>query len=134
MQAPKPLSFRLEDGKKRYEFNAEGLQKYLATTKETALGIVDSNGRSVSALPVASLRRLLKESEGRVLNNLYFASNRECPQPVVVKRNLVVFNEQRMPPAIWTLNNCTFRNRPEWEHRPVFGFAHGFSLSSPAET
>jgi len=61
MSVPKPLSFRMEHGKKHYEFNAEELQRYLATTQETTFGVVDENGNLVSALSVATLRRLLTD-------------------------------------------------------------------------
>ena len=61
MQTPTPLSFRLEDGKKHYQFDTEELRRYLAETTETSLGVEDEHGNLVSALPVATLRRLITE-------------------------------------------------------------------------
>jgi hypothetical protein len=60
MNTPSPLSIQIVNGKNHYLFDVLELKQFLSETKETSLGVVDDKGVLISALSVATLRKLVE--------------------------------------------------------------------------
>lgn len=58
LEAPKPLTFRIEGSSKYTEFNAEELRHFVQSTDQTAFVVNDSQGNE-SVILVEPLRVLL---------------------------------------------------------------------------